>query len=75
MNEALYDAYREWRDGMVVFQEDLNWDEKEDAEFAIWDAADHEARDDFNLFLAAKTIVPVTFKEMKAMEIQYDVEQ
>ena len=75
MNEALYDAYREWRDGMVVFQEDLNWDEKEDAEFAIWDAADHEARDDLNLFLAAKTIVPVTFKEMKAMEIQYDVEQ
>ena len=75
MREAQYEAYREWRDGMFIFQDDLNWDEKEEAEFAIWDAADHDARDDFNLFLAVKTIDPVTFQEMKAMEIQYDAEQ
>ncbi|MDE1548983.1 hypothetical protein [Jeotgalibaca caeni] len=75
MKEDIYESYREWRDGMLGFQEDLAWDEKDEADFAVWDAADHEARDDFNLFLALKAQDQVSFSEMKEMEIRYDSEQ
>lgn len=72
MNSKIYQAYKEWRETMLSFQDDLVEDEETD--FAVWDAADHEARDDLNLFLAAQTLDPVSFSEMKAMEIQYDSE-
>ena len=74
MNTMVYEAYKEWRARMVLFQDDLAWDEQTEADFAIWDAADHEARDDFNLFLAAKTLDQVSFTEMKEMEIRYEIE-
>lgn len=74
MNNTLYEAYREWRLGMLDFQDDLEWEEKEDAAFAVWDAADPAARDDFNLFLASKTFDQVSFSEMKEMEVRYDAE-
>ncbi|MGP6139976.1 hypothetical protein [Jeotgalibaca sp. A127] len=74
MDSMRYEAYREWRDSMLLFQEDLEWDENEEADFAVWDAADHEARDDFNLFLAAKTLDQVSFTEMKEMELRYEEE-
>ncbi|MGP6146123.1 hypothetical protein [Jeotgalibaca sp. A122] len=74
MDSMRYEAYREWRDSMLLFQEDLEWDENEEADFAVWDAADHEARDDFNLFLAAKTLDQVSFTEMKEMELRYEQE-
>ncbi|AZP03300.1 hypothetical protein [Jeotgalibaca ciconiae] len=74
MKPELYLAYQEWRNSMLDFQEDLAWDEAEEADFAVWDAADHHARDDFNLFLASKALDQVSFQDMKAMEIQYDAE-
>lgn len=74
MDLTIYEAYQEWREGMLYLQEDLNWMDKEDASFAVWDAADHEARDDFNLFLAAKTLDQISFTEMKEMELRYDQE-
>lgn len=74
MDFMIYEAYREWRHSMVLFQEDLEWDENEEADFAVWDAADHEARDDFNLFLAAKSLDQVSFTEMKEMELRYEEE-
>lgn len=74
MNAAIYEAYREWREGMLLLQEDLQWDEKEEADFAVWDAADHEARDDFNMLLSAKSLDQVSFTEMKEMELRYEAE-
>lgn len=74
MRVDLYEAYQEWRSGMLDFQDDLSWQESEEADFAVWDAADHNARDDFNLFLASKSLDQVSFQDMKAMEIQYDAE-
>lgn len=72
MNLEQYQAYIEWRETMLSFQDDLL--EEPEADFAVWDAADHQARDDFNLFLAAKVFDPVSFSEMKALEIKYDSE-
>lgn len=74
MDTMLYEAYREWREGMLLFQDDLAWEDKDEASFAIWDAADHDARDDFNLFLATKTLDQVSFTEMKEMELRYEEE-
>lgn len=73
MKSVLYEAYREWREGMLALADDLDWEEQE-ASFAIWDAADHRAREDFNLFLASRALDQVSFSEMKQMEIQYDIE-
>lgn len=72
LNIALYEAYRVWREGMVHLQDDLDW--MDEADFAVWDAADPSARDDFNLFLAARALDQVSFTEMKQMEIRYDAE-
>lgn len=73
MRTELYEAYREWREGMLDLADDLEWEENE-ASFAVWDAADHRAREDFNLFLSSRALDQVSFTEMKQMEIQYDVE-
>lgn len=72
MKPEHYHAYIEWRETMLSFQDDLL--NESEADFAIWDAADYQARDDFNLFLAAKVVDPVSFSEMKALEVQYDSE-
>lgn len=72
MKNNLYEAYIDWRETMHSFQEDILGEGE--ADFAVWDAADHVARDDFNLFLASRVLDPVSFSEMKAMEIKYDSE-
>lgn len=72
MKAELYEAYREWREGMVALADDLDWEHE--ASFAVWDAADYRAREDFNLFLASRALDQVSFTEMKQMEIRYDAE-
>nr|WP_321291870.1 hypothetical protein [uncultured Trichococcus sp.] len=72
MKPGQYEAYIKWRDSMVDLSEDLGEDEA--AHTLIWDAADPEARDDFNLLLASMTLDQVSYHEMKQMEKQYDSE-
>lgn len=72
MNPELYEAYREWREGMLSLQDDFM--AEEDADFSVWDAADHAAREDLNLYLAARALDQVSFTEMKEMELRYDAE-
>ena len=72
MKPGQYEAYIKWRDNMVDLSEDL--DEDEAAHTLIWDAADPEARDDFNLLLAFMTLDQVSQNEMKQLEKQYDSE-
>ena len=74
MDLVLYQAYKEWRKEMFLFQDDLDWDNNSEADFALWDGADHSARDDFNLFLATRTLDQVSFLEMKEMEMRYEEE-
>jgi hypothetical protein len=72
MKPGQYEAYIKWRNNMVDLSDDL--DEDEAAHTLIWDAADPEARDDFNLLLAFMTLDQVSHHEMKLLEKQYDSE-
>ncbi|CZQ81036.1 Hypothetical protein Tpal_149 [Trichococcus palustris] len=72
MKPGQYEAYIQWRASMVDFAEDL--DDDEAAHNIIWGANDPDAREDFNLLLAFKSLDQVSFNEMKLMEIQYDSE-
>jgi len=68
MKPGQYEAYMQWRANMVDFADDL--DDDEAAHNIIWDASDPEAREDFNMLLAFKTLDQVSYTEMKLMERQ-----